>query len=302
MKIAIAGGTGFVGKALVKELVKHNHDVVILTRKSPNKDTGRIQYVQWLNDNSNPIQYLQEIDFFINLAGESINSGRWSESRKEKILKSRIHAVHELLKIMEQLDMKPKAFINASAIGVYGTSETDIYTEEDNGAGTDFLSDTVKKWENAASKATTLGIRTVFCRFGIILDKNEGALPKMVTPYKMYIGGNIGNGHQWMSWIHIEDVIKALLFTMKQEHLNGPINFTAPMPVTMREFGPTLATVLHRPHWLPVPGLALRVLLGEMSTLVLKGQHVLPKKLMENGFEFQYPQLNTALKNIFSKN
>jgi uncharacterized protein len=303
MKIVIAGGTGFVGKALVNELVRQNHEVVILTRNTGRlEQSGQITYVQWLSKKANPIEYLQDIDYFVNLAGESINSGRWTESRKEKILKSRIIAVQELLKIIEKLERKPKAFINASAIGIYGTSETDVFTEETEGKGKDFLAKTVSTWENEVNKAALLGIRTVLCRFGIILDKFEGALPKMVTPFKMYIGGNIGNGRQWMSWIHIKDVIQAIIFSMEHEHLNGPINFTAPQPVTMKEFGTSLATVLHKPHWLPLPSFPLRVFLGEMSGLVLEGQKVLPKKLVESGFEFQYPQINLALNNIFAKN
>jgi uncharacterized protein (TIGR01777 family) len=302
MKIAIAGGTGFVGKALVKQLVTDQHDVVILTRKAERPHAGRIQYVQWLSDDSNPSQYLQDIDIFVNLAGESINSGRWTETRKERILNSRISAVKELMEIMKHLQNKPKAFINASAIGIYGTSEIGVFTEEDQVEGTDFLSDTVKKWEQEANTANSLGIRTVLCRFGIILDRNEGALPKMVTPYNMYVGGNIGNGRQWMSWVHIQDVIKALLFVMENEDLQGPVNFTAPKPVTMKEFGPALAKVLHKPHWLPVPSFALRLLLGEMSTLVVEGQKVLPRKLLEHGYRFLYPDLHSALENIFAKN
>jgi len=303
MKIAIAGGTGFVGKALVKELLKNNHDVVILTRKLINHDRNeRIQYVQWLSENSQPSEHLQGTEIFINLAGESINSGRWTTVRKNKILNSRLEAVQNLLTIMTKLKSKPKALINASAIGIYGTSEERTFTEEDRGDSIDFLSDTVKQWENEAGKATEFGIRTVFCRFGIILDKNQGALPKVAFPYKTFIGGNIGHGRQWMSWIHIEDVVKGITFVIDHAEIEGPVNFTSPHPVSMQAFGQILAMVLHRPHWLPVPGLILRLFLGEMSTLVLEGQKAVPKKLLETGYQFKYPDLNEALKNIFPKN
>lgn len=302
MKIAIAGGTGFVGKALADHLLKNNYKVIILSRKLIHtNETDDIRYVQWLSENSSPIQELQDTDIFINLAGESINSGRWTEKRKAKIVNSRLESVHELLDIINKLDTKPKALINASAIGIYGTSFETIFTEKDNhGFGNDFLSKTVKQWEKEADKASQFGIRTVFCRFGIILDKQEGALPKIAFPYKSFIGGPIGNGRQWMSWIHIEDVVKGISFIIENEQIQGPINFTSPNPVTMTEFGKTLASVLHRPHWFPVPRYALHLLLGEMSTLVIDGQKVLPNKLLENGYQFTYSNLNLALENIFS--
>ena len=302
MKITIAGGTGFVGKALTDHLLKNNHEVIILSRKTIDTlPADGIRYVQWLNNSSSPIQELEGTDIFINLAGESINSGRWTTQRKEKILNSRLASVQALLDIMNKLDRKPQALINASAIGIYGTSDEKIFIEKDNhGFSNDFLSQTVSQWENEANKASQLGIRTVLCRFGIILDKQQGALPKIAVPYQAFIGGPIGSGRQWMSWIHIEDVIHAISFIIENEKIQGPINFTAPNPVTMSEFGKTLAQVLHRPHWLPVPSFALKLLLGEMSTLVVEGQKVLPEMLLENGYQFMYPDLNMAFKNIFS--
>ncbi|WP_066251565.1 TIGR01777 family oxidoreductase [Neobacillus drentensis] len=302
MKITIAGGTGFVGKALTDHLLKNNHEVIILSRKTIDTlPADGIRYVQWQNNSSSPIQELEGTDIFINLAGESINSGRWTTQRKEKILNSRLTSVQALLDIMNKLDRKPQALINASAIGIYGTSEEKIFIEKDNhGFSSDFLSQTVSQWENEANKASQLGIRTVLCRFGIILDKQQGALPKIALPYQAFIGGPIGSGRQWMSWIHIEDVIHAISFIIENEKIQGPINFTSPNPVTMSEFGKTLAQVLHRPHWLPVPSFALKLLLGEMSTLVVEGQKVLPEMLLENGYQFIYPDLNMAFRNIFS--
>ncbi|MCL6570413.1 MAG: TIGR01777 family oxidoreductase [Bacillus sp. (in: Bacteria)] len=302
MKIAIAGGNGFVGRALAGELVKNNHDVVILTRKlvAPT-GSGQLRFTLWLTDKANPISDLQDTDIFINLAGESINSGRWTEQRKEKIVNSRINAVKEITDIMNKLDRKPRLLINASAIGIYGTSLEKVFTEgDDNGLGEDFLAKIVRKWEKEADKASQLGIRTILCRFGIILDKQQGALPKMAIPYKSFIGGPLGTGRQWMSWIHIADVVNGICFLIENKDIQGPVNFTAPQPVTMNEFGKTLGQVIHRPHWLPVPRLALALLLGEMSTLVVDGQKVLPNKLLNNGYQFKYPDLNNALKNIFS--
>lgn len=300
MKIAIAGGSGFVGKALTKELISHHHEVIILTRGSNRYDPiNQIQYVQWLTKDSHPEDFLQESDVIINLAGESLNSGRWTEQRKERIVSSRLQAVDALLALINKLDQKPKTFINASAVGYYGTSQTATFTEQST-AGDDFLARTVKEWEHRALTSEQLGIRTVLCRFGIILDKQQGALAKMLLPYRAFIGGTIGSGRQWLSWIHIKDVVKALEFAIETNEVKGPVNFTAPAPVQMKEFGQMLATVLHRPHWLPVPSFALQMLLGEMSILVLEGQKVLPTQLLDNGFSFDFPELSTALTDIFS--
>lgn len=162
------------------------------------------------------------------------------------------------------------------------------------------MAETVHAWENTAMKADSdFGIRTVLCRFGIILDKYDGALPRMALPYQLFAGGTVGSGDQWVSWVHLKDVIRGIQFCIENERLSGPVNFTAPYPVTMKEFGKTLGSVLHRPHWLPVPEIALKLILGEMSILVLEGQKVLPAKLEENGFTFLFPDLKSALKDIY---
>ncbi len=299
MKIAIAGGSGFIGKALTKKLQEKNHQVVILTRGISRKDPeSGIQFIQWRKQDSHPVDDLQDTDVFINLAGESLGSGRWTEQKKERIYGSRLNAVDELLFIMKKMNKKPKALINASAIGYYGTSETAHFTELDD-PGNDFLAKTVNDWEEKALQAKEIGVRTVLCRFGLILDQQEGALPRIVFPYQAFIGGTIGSGRQWMSWIHIKDVVNALLFVIENKEIAGPVNFTAPNAVQMKEFGQQLAKVLHRPHWLSVPGFALRMLLGEMSMLVLEGQKVLPQKLLENGYTFQFSNLSDALSDLF---
>ncbi|MDP4164263.1 MAG: TIGR01777 family oxidoreductase [Bacillota bacterium] len=300
MKIAIAGGSGFVGSALTKELLKQNHEIFILTRRQKTDTTnGQVHFVEWLRKDGKPWEQLHEIDFFINLAGESINSGRWTSERKKRILDSRLQATEEIITILGKLNAKPRALINASAIGFYGTSLEETFTEEYEVSGNDFLAETVHSWEKKASEAEALGIRTVLCRFGIILDTSEGALPRMALPYKFFAGGKVGSGSQWMSWIHIDDVVRGILFAMINEGLDGPVNFTAPEPVTMDQFGRELGTVMNRPHWLPVPGFALKLLLGEMSTLVVEGQRVLPKKLIAKGFDFRFPTLHSALTNLF---
>lgn len=301
MRIAIAGGTGFVGKALTKKLLELKHEVFILTRKIDGKknETNK-KYVQWLNAGDQPAKELKGIDVFINLAGESINSGRWTEERKNRILQSRIEATEEILDMMNKLPQKPKTLINASAVGYYGTSLTEVFTEQSSTIGDDFLASVVNKWETTAEKANQLDVRTVLCRFGIILHKTEGALPRIAMPYQLFAGGTVGTGEQWVSWIHLDDVIHAILFLIEKEDIHGPVNFTSPNPVKMKEFGQTLGSVLKRPHWIPAPSFALKIVLGEMSSLVLEGQKVIPGKLTGNHYKFQYPDLTSALNNIYS--
>ena len=235
----------------------------------------------------------------VNLAGATINS-RWTDEYKAKILESRLHSTSEVNRIIGKLGKKPRVLINASAVGYYGTSPTATFSEESR-AGNDFLAETVQRWETAADMAGNLGVRVVLCRFGVILDKNGGALPRMVLPYKFFAGGSIGSGKQWLSWIHIQDVVSGIVFAIENESLVGPVNFSAPVPVTMEQFGKILAGVIRKPHWMPVPSFMLKIMLGEMSILVLEGQRALPEKLLKTGFEFRYPQLEDALNNIFGK-
>lgn len=302
MKIAIAGGTGLIGQELTTYLVENNHEVYILTRQTEKQDTSNIKYIQWLTSNSKPEDHLEGMDAIVNFAGTSIFSGRWTEKRKSKILKSRIDAVNELHRIISMLQVKPNVFVNASAIGFYGTSLTDTFTESDAGETNDFLAYTTHKWEEQAQTIKELGIRTVLTRLGIVLSMNDGALPKMVLPYQFFGGGKIGTGNQWMSWIHIRDVVRLIGFAIENPAIEGPINATAPNPVKMDEFGRTIAKIIKRPHWLPVPTFALKMLLGEMSQLIVKGQRVLPQKACDHGFTFEYEKLENALKNLLKKN
>lgn len=242
---------------------------------------------------------LSSIDVVINLAGESINS-RWTKKQKKIILNSRIQTTKGLIKQLQALPAKPHTFINASAIGYYGTSETESFTEQHVTPGNDFLANTVYSWEQEASKARSLGIRTIYARFGVILGPDGGALPKMLLPYQFYIGGTVGSGKQWLSWIHIDDVASMIDFIIHKKEIDGPLNITAPEPIRMKEFGETIATIMKKPHWLPVPSFMLHALLGEMSILVLEGQHVLPSKVIEHGYQYTFPTIDHALQNILS--
>lgn len=299
MKIAITGGTGLVGRALTNELLHNGHEVFILTRQVKELNSSNVQFVKWLNPGDKPENQLEGIDAIVNLAGATIN-GRWTEEYKQKIIDSRIKATTEVKRIIQSLKNKPDVLVNASAVGYYGTSMSGEFNEQSD-PGNDFLADTVQRWEAAASEAKEFGTRVVLSRFGLILDKNGGALPRIILPYKFFGGGKVGTGDQWLSWIHVTDVVSGLILAIESSKLEGPVNFVAPSPVTMDQFGRTLSKVMERPHWLPVPAFALKVALGEMSMLVLEGQKAIPEKLLSAGFSFQYPELEKALREILSK-
>ncbi|TYR79228.1 TIGR01777 family protein [Priestia megaterium] len=299
MKIVIAGGTGFVGKELTAHFLKQKHDVYILTRDATQPSTDpHLHYIEWLKNNSQPEKDVEGVDAFINLAGVSLSSGRWTTERKRAIINSRITSTKEIIRIMSKLQRKPSVYVNASAVGYYGTSTMDTFTETSPSISDDFLAETVKKWEEEASRARMLGIRTVFTRFGVILGQNGGALSKMVLPYQLFIGGNIGSGEQWLSWVHLQDVVRMIDFCIHQPSIDGPVNVTAPAPVRMKEFGKTIAAVLNRPHWLPVPSFGLKLLLGEMSMIILSGQRVIPEKFIQHNYKFTYTKVEDALQNL----
>lgn len=297
MKIAITGGTGFVGKELTDLLLQKGHEVYILSRSKQGKERG-ITYVQWLSENANPEKQLEGVDAVVNLAGESINNGRWTEKQKRKIYDSRMESTDEVLRILHVLTVKPKVLVNASAIGIYPASTSRRYTDKSKEFGTDFLARTVRDWELKAQGAEKLNIRVACGRFGIILGKSEGALSLMAMPYKLFVGGPVGGGDNWMSWVHVKDVANVLLFAIEHP-INGPFNITAPHAKKMKDFGKTLATILKRPNYFPVPSFALKLVLGEKSQLVLEGQHVIPQVLLDEGYTFQFPNLESALLDIY---
>ena len=253
------------------------------------KNQKQITYVNWLQHGTLPEIEIQNADVFINLAGVSINDGRWTKEHQKQIYDSRMIATAELIRIMKTLPKKPSVLVNASAIGIYPASESTIYTEKSNEIANDFLAQTVHDWEQKALHIEDEQTRTVCMRFGVVLGKEDGALPLMVLPYKLFAGGTVGSGEQWLSWVHVKDVVRAILFVIEKENIRGPVNVTSPFPKRMKYFGQTIGSVLHRPHWLPVPSFAMKLALGEKSALVLKGQHVLPDVLTKNGFEFSFP-------------
>lgn len=301
IKIVIAGGSGFIGQILTRFLVDIGHEIIILSRKSKDHPSQNVSYIEWLNDGNAPESGLESTDVFINLAGVSINDGRWSKKHQESIYKSRMTATNELIRIIGSLQNKPSVLINASAIGIYPQSLQQNYTEDSNVVANDFLGKTVKDWEDTAKLAEKFGVRTVFMRFGVVLGKGASALSLMTLPYKLFAGGTVGSGKQWVSWVHETDVVRAIHFAIENSRIRGPVNVTAPSPIRMKEFGQVIGTVLNRPHWIPVPAFALKIALGEKSKLVLEGRQVQPRVLIEEGFEFKFPSLEVALKDLLIK-
>lgn len=305
MKIVITGATGFVGRPLVRQLSQSDNTLVLLVR-NPDKaqqlfakpEFSNLSIIPYQSTTSGPWQTaIEGSDAVINLAGEPI-SERWSPAYKQKILDSRQLGTQKLVEAIGQATKKPQVLINASAIGYYGTSETESFTET-SPAGTDFLAQVCQAWEAAAQPVAAFGVRLVILRLGIVLG-NGGALAKMLPPFQLFAGGPIGSGQQWFSWIDQEDLLRLIQFALTQPEVQGTFNATAPNPVRMTAFCQTLGQVLKRPSWLPVPELALELLLGEGAKLVLEGQQVLPQATQATGFQFQYPTLQASLEHILA--
>lgn len=294
MNILITGGTGFVGKELMRHLHAHQHHTYILTR-SPEKyvNTADATFIGY----HYPPEELPSIQAVVNLAGESL-FGYWTETKKNKILDSRIHTTERLITFIKKLSTLPDVFISGSAVGYYGISDDLMFSEKTTQAGDDFLAKVVVKWEKTAKQAEELGIRTIYTRFGVILGK-EGALPLMSLPVKLFAGGKIGTGEQWLSWIHIEDVVRIIDYCIHNEAIAGPVNVTAPHPKQNKVFMKTLAKALARPYWLPVPSSIMYVATGEMSQLITKGQYVISNKLEEHQYHYSFPYLTEALRHIY---
>jgi uncharacterized protein (TIGR01777 family) len=298
MKILIGGSHGLVGTALIKSLEAQGHEIFRLVRHAPTSKTE----VEWSPDRySIALARIEGFDAVVNLAGESIAEGRWTDDKKRRIRESRVKGTKLLGDALANLTVPPKTFVCASAIGYYGNRGDELLTES-SAAGDNFLAKVCAEWEEATALATEKGIRVVNARFGIILDTNGGALKKMLPPFRMGVGGRIGNGKQWMSWIALDDVIGGIQFALANDSTKVPINFVAPVPVTNFEFTKTLGKVLSRPTVLPIPAFAVKLLFGEMGeALLLGGQRVAPERLIAEGYEFRYPQLEKALAHILAK-
>jgi hypothetical protein len=301
MKILISGGTGLIGKALIKNLIKTGDQVLVLTRsKDGQEDSDSKKYIEWDARSSEPlIPFLKDINAVINLAGDNIGNGNWTKAKKERIISSRVQAGNALSKAIIDSGDKPDVFIQASGVGYYGSSLDETFDESSpNGKG--FQADVAHKWENSSALLDSAGIRRVIIRMGIVLDAKSGALPLMVLPFKLFAGGPLGSGRQYVSWIHLQDDVRAIDFVMRNPKLSGAVNLTAPTSYPNKDFGKVVGKVMRRPYWFPVPAFGLKLVLGEKSELVLDGQNVYPRKLLEHGFQFKYPDLESALRSIYN--
>jgi len=299
MKLFITGGSGLIGSAFIHSLDKACH-VTVLTRdalQAANKLRSALCDITYVLD----IDEIADFDGYqavINLAGEPIVAKRWSDKQKQKITQSRLRVTEKLVTKIMRSSQAPAVFISGSAIGFYGRQQNEVIKEDHLQLFPEFSHLLCKEWEDIAYMAQSEQTRVCLLRTGIVLDKSGGALAKMLLPFTLGLGGKIGTGQQYMAWIHLQDMLKAIHFLLNTQSCAGAYNLTAPHPVTNLEFSQTLARVLHRPCLFPVPAFVLKLAMGEMSDLLLYGQNVIPARLSEEGFQFDYPKLQPALENI----
>ncbi len=295
MRVAVSGASGFIGSAVVRRLERGGHQVSRLVRGTP--QAGEIH---WIPAGALETEALEGIDAVVHLAAENI-AGRWTHGKKSRILNSRVQGTLTIAATLARLQRKPKVLVSASAIGFYG-SRGDETLEEGSAPGSDFLAEVARQWESATEPASRAGIRVALLRFGVVLGESGGALKQMLGPFKMGVGGRIGSGQQWMSWVALEDVAGAVEHAIAHESLRGPVNVVAPNPVRNAEFTRTLGEVLKRPTMFPMPEFAVSLVFGEMGeSLLLGSQRVAPKKLLESGYQFKFPELKGALESAIAR-
>jgi uncharacterized protein (TIGR01777 family) len=302
MKIVIAGGTGFLGRPLTDALAHDGHDVVILSR-GQNGNRAGVRAVMW-NPNGETGPWATEIDgagAVVNLAGESIAAKRWTAAQKAVIVDSRLQATRSLVAAIRGAVAPPAVFVSGSAVGFYGPLGSAITTES-SPAGSDFLATVAAQWEREAMRAASDRTRVVCIRTGIVLERDGGALPQMLPPFWFGAGGPVGSGRQYWPWIHRDDWVALVQWAIATPSVSGAVNATAPHPVTNTEFARALGRAMHRPSFMPAPAFALKLLLGEMAEgLLLSGQNAVPAKAERAGFSFRYPDVNDALRAIFTR-
>ena len=301
MNVVIAGGSGFIGRKLVDSLLQAHHNVTILSRtpEITRKYFPSVHVKFWNTKTKNDlIDVLHTTDAVINLAGESIAAKRWTQLHKERILSSRMETTQAIIDAIRQVKQKPSVLLNASAVGYYGhVPEGDVTEEHPKGIG--FLADVCAQVESTALQAQDSGVRVVLLRTGVVLDRDGGALQNILLPFRLFIGGPMGSGKQWFPWIHLHDEVSAIIFAMESDRVSGPLNLAAPDSIRMREFCRAVGKILRRPSWIHVPAYILKLALGEMAEpLLLHGQKMIPQKLVDAGFKFQFPKLEDALRNL----
>ena len=304
MKIILSGATGLIGQALIKRLLG-KHELVVFTRCVPKaieqfKGAG-IQFADWHHPPSHLAALIDGSHALINLAGAGIGDGRWTTKRRKAILWSRVQTIEMLHTLLSAAEMKLKVVIQASAVGYYGFDHEKTFTENDN-AGTGFLAEVTKRWEQAALSFEEITERLIRIRSGLVLDSKGGVLPKMAFPFKWFAGGKTGNGKQWVSWIDIEDEVEAILFLLYNNHSNGIYNLVSPEPIQQKHLAQAIAGALNRPYWLTTPSLAIKIALGKMGEeLLLKGTKVIPERLVEEGFKFQFTNIRESVNDKLRK-
>jgi uncharacterized protein len=304
MRVIITGGTGLIGKALAKSLALDRHEVIILSRSPDKHQAGLpsgVRAEQWDAVSARGWGKLADgAAAIVNLAGENLGAGRWSEARKKEIQESRLNAGKAVTEAILAAGVKPGVVIQASAVGYYGVRGDEPVTEADH-AGNDFQARVCVDWEESTAEVEAAGVRRVIMRTGVVLDAREGALPRMLLPYRFFAGGPLGSGKQWFSWIHLDDDIAAMRFLIDSPQAAGVYNLSAPNPLTNAEFGRAIGSALGRPSFIPAPGFAIRMVFGEMATIILDGQRVIPERLLASGYKFKYTHAVPALKSILQK-
>jgi uncharacterized protein (TIGR01777 family) len=300
MKIAIVGGSGFIGRNLAKALHRAGEEVIIFSRKNslPQELMG-LANMHLVSTSKPSTKDLEGVDALVNLAGESVVGEKWSDKRKEALRTSRVDFTRSIVEELAKVKVKPKVFLQGSAIGFYGMHETGkpVFSE-DAKPGEDFLAKLCVDWEEEANRMKEFGVRTVLIRTGIVLSPESGAMQQMLLPFKMFVGGPLGNGKQYMSWIHLADMIGAIQFLLANPKAEGAFNFTAPNPCSNEEFSTVLGKVMGRPSFMRVPSFPLIALYGEGAEVILKGQNVIPTKLTALNYQFQFPELKPALEDL----
>ena len=297
MRITLTGATGSIGSPLVRRLLAGGHSLRLLGRRKPGGLPPPVEFTLWPSlQEEAPTDALRDADAVVHLAGEPV-AQRWTPEVKQRIRRSRVDGTLNLIRALTNLTRRPSVFVCASAIGIYGSRGDEILTES-SAAGSGFLAETVVEWEQTADLAAALGLRAVKIRTGIVLEKNGGALQKMLPPFRLGVGGPVGSGRQWMSWIHIDDIVGLYVFALENASLRGTVNGTAPNPVTNADFTRALGSALRRPAILPVPAFAVKLMFGEMGEIVLGSQRVLPNVAENAGYQFQYPTLAPAFANV----
>jgi uncharacterized protein (TIGR01777 family) len=302
MRVILTGGSGLIGRALTTSLAGGGHEVVVLSRR-PERVAGlpeNARAMSWDGRSASGWGPLANgADAIINLAGENIGTGRWTDERRRRILESRLNAGHAVVEAVEQAHERPCVVVQSSAVGYYGALGDEPVSEEAP-PGSDFLARVAVAWETSTARLEEWGVRRAVIRTGVVLSNNGGALPRMMLPFKLFVGGRLGSGEQWFPWIHITDEVRAIRFLLETDAASGAFNLSAPNPVTNAEFARVLARVLRRPAAIPLPAFVLRLALGELADTLLTGQRAIPKRLEGMGFHFIFAEADPALRDLLT--